>query len=93
MRYSKTRKRKAKGTGQLVQKPTFYPLIEPRYDDVIYRPKYGERLDKLAAEYYGNPNNWWVIASFNRKPTESHAKHGDIIRIPKDLSLALQVVS
>ena len=53
----------------------------------------GTSYEKLAEKYYGNFTQWWVIAAFNRKPTESHAKHGDIIRIPKDLSLALQVVS
>jgi len=53
----------------------------------------GESYERLAQRFYGNFKQWWVIAAFNRKPTESHAKHGDVIRIPKDLSIALQVVS
>lgn len=53
----------------------------------------GVTYEKLAQRYYGNFTQWWIIAAFNRKPTESHAKQGDIIRVPKDLSLALQVVS
>lgn len=54
---------------------------------------FGLSFEKLAAEYYGNPNNWWVIASFNRKPTESHIKIGEVIRVPKLLADALRVVS
>jgi len=52
----------------------------------------GVTYEKLAQQFYGDFRNWWIIAAFNRKPTESHAKHGDVIRIPKDLSLALRIV-
>ena len=40
------------------------------------------RYWKLATEYYGDPSLWWVIAYFNRKPTESHVKIGEMIFIP-----------
>ena len=99
MRYSKTRKRRAKGTGQLVQNPTFYPLIEPRDDDVIYRPKYGERLDKLAAEYYGNPSYWWIIYQANKdlifkgerilQPYSFETNPNFSLRIPQNLQQIL----
>jgi len=46
----------------------------------------------LASKYYGDPKQWWVIASFNRTPTESHVKIGDLIRIPLSLADALQVI-
>ena len=35
---------------------------------------------------------WYVIAGFNRKPTESHVSLGERIRIPVSLADALQVV-
>ena len=54
---------------------------------------FGLSFEKLASEYYGNPSHWWVIAGFNRKPTESHVEMGETIRIPKSLADALQVVS
>ena len=53
---------------------------------------YGDSFWKLAAQYYGDHKLWWVIASFNRKPTDSHVKLGDIIYIPLSLADALQVV-
>ena len=54
--------------------------------------KWGDSLWRLAAEYYGDPNYWWVIATYNRKPTEFHIKTGETILIPVYLADALQVV-
>ncbi len=44
---------------------------------------------KLAAQHYGDSELWWVIAWFNKKPTESHVKLGDIIQIPMPLDEVL----
>ena len=44
--------------------------------------KTGSRFYKLAAEYYGDPNLWWVIAYYNKKPTDSHVTIGDVVYIP-----------
>ena len=46
----------------------------------------GMSFEKLAERYYGDFNQWWIIAGFNKAPTESHVKNGDIIRIPKDIA-------
>jgi|TARA_Y100000310_G_scaffold243003_1_gene247351 hypothetical protein len=50
----------------------------------------GDRLYKLAAEHYGDPKLWWVIARFNYKPTEAHFKQGDIIYIPMPIETMLE---
>jgi len=42
----------------------------------------GDRLYKLAAKYYGNPQYWWIIARFNNKPTDAHFNLGDMVLIP-----------
>ena len=42
----------------------------------------GDRFYKLADEYYNDPTLWWIIAWFNRMPTESHVKIGWSIDIP-----------
>jgi len=47
--------------------------------------KTGDRLFKLAQQYYDDPNLWWVIAWYNKKPTESHFQVGDVIQIPTPL--------
>ena len=38
--------------------------------------KLGDRFYKLADQYYGDPTLWWIIAWYNRMPTESHAEGG-----------------
>ena len=49
----------------------------------------GDRYFKLASEYYGDPEMWWVIAFYNQKPTEFHLKLGDVIYIPTPLESIL----
>jgi len=46
----------------------------------IWEP--GDRFFKLAHVYYGDAKYWWVIAQFNKKPTEQHAKLGELIKVP-----------
>lgn len=52
--------------------------------------KVGDRYWKLANEFYGDSRLWWVIAWFNKKPTESHVKLGDRIQIPLPLSTVMK---
>ncbi len=54
--------------------------------------KDGDSFWKLSNKYYGDPSYWYIIARFNNAPTEAHLSIGDIIKIPADLSLALQRV-
>lgn len=45
----------------------------------------GDRYHKLANQYYGDGELWWVIAWFNQKPTEFHVRNGELIYIPTNL--------
>jgi hypothetical protein len=47
--------------------------------------KTGDRYFKLAIQYYGSAQYWWVIAMFNQKPTEANLTVGDLINIPLPL--------
>jgi nucleoid-associated protein YgaU len=49
----------------------------------------GDRYYKLASQFYGRAELWWVIALYNQKPTEGHLKRGDLIRIPVPIELVL----
>jgi nucleoid-associated protein YgaU len=60
-----------------------------RLDILTYVWSMGDRYYKLAYRFYGDSKDWWVIAKFNQKPTESHVKIGDIILIPKPLNLVI----
>ena len=49
----------------------------------------GDRLFKLANEYYSDPELWWIIGLYNQKPTEFHFKLGDVVYIPVPLETVL----
>ncbi len=51
-----------------------------QYEIVLWQM--GDKYFKLASEHYGNPELWWVIASFNLAPTEAHLDIGDTVFIP-----------
>lgn len=53
--------------------------------------KQGDRFWKLAAEHYGNPKYWWVIAWYNQKPTEASVNLGTVIMIPRPLEKVLEI--
>ena len=60
--------------------------------DIIGRVwKLGDRLYKLADEYYGDPTLWWLIAWYNRLPTESHIQIGWVVDIPLPLDKLLEL--
>ena len=53
---------------------------------------YGDRFYKLANQYYGDVNYWWVIAWYNGYMTEAGIFPGDLIEIPVDLEQALTML-
>lgn len=57
---------------------------------VNHRWRRGDRFYKLANQYYNDTSMWWVIAQFNKKPTEFGIKYGDLIMIPTPLELVLE---
>lgn len=41
------------------------PDLQNRDGDIEYTIKDGDRLDKIAQQYYGNVGLWWVVAARN----------------------------
>lgn len=76
------------GTLVTVNNVEFWDILDlpdfPHQDgDVSYTVQTGDRIDRIAATYYGNPVLWWVLAVANDLellPTDLTA--GDTIRIP-----------
>jgi len=48
-----------------------------------------ERLDSLAAEAYGDPSYWWIIAAASGIGWGLQLPPGTIVRIPSNLSQVL----
>ena len=53
----------------------------------------GEKYFKLADEFYGNPEYWWIIAWFNQKPLETDFIPGDIVNIPMPVERVLEILN
>jgi len=73
--------------------PTFvHPTIEQvkGLDEINHVWSQGDRYYKLAHKYYKDSKLWWVIAWYNKAPTESHLELGDIIYIPLPLNKVLK---
>ena len=51
-------------------------------DEIYHTWKVGDRFYKLAYEHYGDSRYWWVIAYYNKKPTEASVSLGDVIIVP-----------
>lgn len=44
----------------------YYPSFERKTSDIFIVSKVTDRLDLLAAEYYGDPRYWVIIAKANK---------------------------
>ena len=64
--------------------------ISAGIERVGYLWKSGDMYWKLAASFYGDAELWWVIAWYNKKPTESHIEIGDTIQVPMPLNTVLK---
>jgi hypothetical protein len=54
--------------------------------------KTGDRYFKLANKYYGDIKYWWIIAYFNKKPTEAHLSVGDKLLIPLPFEKIIKMI-
>ena len=79
MRYSKTKTLikdgvRYRGTAE-------YPKIEESDSDIFVITQYGDRLDTIAFDFYGDPHQWWIIAKANDL-TDINIEQGSSLRVP-----------
>ncbi len=73
-------------------------LSHPNYRQILQLEqvehlwKMGDRFYKLAAKHYGDEKLWWIIAWYNKTPTESHVKLGQVLKIPSPISRVLSIL-
>ena len=81
MRYDKSKLFKDDNGKQYLNRIE-YPAIPIRDSDIFIRGVFGQTFMNLANQYYGRPELWWIIALYNKTPTESLLKRGNVILIP-----------
>lgn len=69
--------------------PTDDELSELSFATIVWSPK--DRYYKLAYQYYGNSEYWWVIAYFNHKIIEADNEQGDVLKVPLPLNKILSL--
>jgi len=83
---------------KFIKQYTTPELSHPNYkqilqlDQINYSWKLGDRLYKLAGKYYGDETLWWIIAWYNKTPTDSHVRPGQILKIPSPISRVLSIL-
>ena len=63
------------------QSTTLYNSIPHKEEDIWVVTQYGDRLDLIANQFYGDPNLWWFIARVNNLKT-NNIPAGTSLRIP-----------
>jgi nucleoid-associated protein YgaU len=72
--------------------PLRYPT-EPEDDTIVsiaHRWRSSDRLHRLAHENYGDFRMWWIIAQYNKIGSELELQEGQVILIPRPISIVLQ---
>ena len=77
--------------GVVYYRGTKYPEIPLSENDIYVTTVFGDRLDIISNQYYGDPTFYWVISSAN--PTLSFSSmyvvEGTQLRIPNNISNVL----
>ena len=84
-KYTKRIKRNKK----TVFKPTLYPKIPLRDDDIYIFSRESDKLEHISYRFYGTPEYWWVIAKANNISNGSiFLEPGKQLRIPNITSIS-----
>jgi hypothetical protein len=76
---------KSKYFGETYYTTNVYPEIPLSYYDGYIITTFGDRLDLIAYDFYGDSSMWWIIAIANSLPGDSmFPPTGTQLRIPAD---------
>ena len=86
-RYKSTLTNESTENKNLKYNTTIYEEVPERNDDVFLVSQTGDRLDKLAHQFYGDSSLWWYIARVNNLK-HMNIKPGISLRIPVSTEFA-----
>ena len=85
-RYNFTKNKKV--NKKSVFKPTIYPKIPLRDDDIYIFSRESDKLEHISYRFYGTPEYWWVIARANNISNGTiFLEPGKQLRIPQSTSI------
>ena len=75
--------------GNLYYRTVYYPEVGPSETDIYVETEFGDRLDRLAFQFYGDVTLYWIIAIANPNALSFGALFppiGSQLRIPVNIS-------
>ena len=72
----------------ILRHPTVSDRVNIDSTQIVYGV--GDRLYKLADQYYNDVTLWWIIAWYNGRPTEADFFPGDLITIPLNIEQVIE---
>tara|TARA_R110001592_G_scaffold96552_2_gene277219 strand:- start:1712 stop:2035 length:324 start_codon:yes stop_codon:yes gene_type:complete len=75
--------------GDLYYRTVYYPEVGPSETDIYVETEFGDRLESLAFQFYGDVTLYWIIAIANPNTINFGALFppvGSQLRIPVDIS-------
>ena len=75
--------------GDLYYNTVFYPELGARESDIYVETEFGDRLDSLAFQFYGDVTLYWIIAIRNPDKVNFGSLYltpGSQLAIPQDIS-------
>ena len=73
--------------GKRIKQTTLYENVPKTNDDIYVMTQYGDMLDLLAHQFYGDSSLWWFIAKANNLKFNT-VEIGTTLRIPSSIELA-----
>ena len=73
--------------GKRIKQTTLYENVPKTNDDIYVMTQYGDRLDLLAHQFYGDSSLWWFIAKANNLKFNT-VEIGTTLRIHSSIELA-----
>jgi len=65
---------------------------KPQADDRFHTVKPGDRLDRLADQYFGDCKLWWIICDYNDISFPLEMKEGMVLRIPSQEQVFMEIL-
>ena len=75
--------------GDQYYRTNYYPQIEPQESEIYVETEFGDRLDLLANQFYGDVTLYWIIAIANPNSVNFGSisiPTGTQLRIPVDIN-------
>ena len=75
--------------GDKYYRTTYYPQIEPQESDIYVETEFGDRLDLLANQFYGDVTLYWIISIANPNKVDFGSialSPGTQLRIPTNIN-------